>query len=50
MLTLESVLRTTKHMAATGQGQHRFGHEGTKPIVPVPRDVKAVPKVDPKEK
>ena len=48
MLTLESILRTTKQMNAFGEGQHRFGH-GTQRIVPVARDKEAVPKQESKE-
>lgn len=43
MLTLNSILRTMGHMAAHGEGQHRFG-KGTERIAPVPRDREARPK------
>lgn len=45
MLTLESILRTSRHMAAHGEtGPHRFGKGYDRQQPRVPRDRTAKPK------
>lgn len=45
MLTLESILRTTRHNSAFGDtGRHQFGKESPQQNIPVPRDHDARPK------